>query len=380
MGGIAGWLAGEGSLIENCYGGLNVNFSTTASTGASYIGGMAGYLDTASLTDCVWTANLDVPSCGGSLYAGGIAGYFTSTAAVGDTANNTPTVKETRARGNITVKTTSFTYLGGLIGSARVSTSSPYTRPVIKDSSYEAGRIDVECSSLGTDVVGGFVGNVGGNDLAYDGPEISGCFSRAAEIRISQFGDGTTALGGFAGIVYATKFENCSSESPLRIPDAALTNNLYVGGFIGYMYAYSGKENIVRYCHASAALEVSGVAPRVGGLIGYSAGQSGADVISVIQCYSTGLIAASSTDTNYSGGLIGYAAYTVVSECWASGSVQAKGLPGKTNGIYAGGLAGSLFSASKIENSYALGDVLADDPYSGGAVYAGGPCGLCDWQ
>jgi hypothetical protein len=231
----------------------------------------------------------------------------------------------------------------------------------------------VECSSSGDDLVGGFVGQVGGSSIT-DGPEISGCFSWAAEIRLSQFGDVLTALGGFAGIVYATKFDNCYSESPLRIPDASSATSLYAGGFIGYMIAYSGKENIVQNCHATAALEVSGVAPRVGGLIGFSYG-TGTAVVSVSQCYSTGPIAASSTDANHSGGLIGYAVLTAVTECWASGSVQAKGLPGKSGVIYAGGLAGYLTSGSNIENSYALGDVLADDPYSGGVVYAGGLTG-----
>jgi hypothetical protein len=34
-----------------------------------------------------------------------------------------------------------------------------------------------------------------------------------------------------------------------------------------------------------------------------------------------------------------------------------------------------LSSNSKIENCYALGDVFADDPYSGGGIYAGGLVG-----
>jgi len=69
------------------------------------------------------------------------------------------------------------------------------------------------------------------------------------------------------------------------------------------------------------------------------------------------------------GGLVGYVANTVVSECKAGGNVTVRSKFGRAVDKYitAGGLVGYI-SSSTISNSYALGKVEIDDPF---VQYAG---------
>jgi hypothetical protein len=242
--------------------------------------------------------------------------------------------------------------------------------PSVSDSYYENGAIVVD--SGGQTLLGGAFGLLGYWGDGYYGGVITNCHSRASGITVSKLGSGSFAMGGFAGTVYTTQFTNCYSASPLTLREAPDTTQIYVGGFIGYLFAY--KNIIVSACYAAAPVAVTGQILSVGGLIGHAT-RNGTATVAVSRCYATGAVSSFSTGTNYSGGLVGYASSTTVSESWASGSVTAKGIPGKTNSILAGGLVGYLYTGSKIENCYALGDALADDPYSGGAVAAGGLVG-----
>jgi hypothetical protein len=92
---------------------------------------------------------------------------------------------------------------------------------------------------------------------------------------------------------------------------------------------------------------------------------------------------ASASAAFYTGGLIGYAIITDISECYAIGAVSAQKGTSTGGGISAGGLVGFLghpwlaerleyYQYSSVSNCYALGNVFADNPYSsGGVVYAG---------
>jgi hypothetical protein len=387
-GGIAGYLYGGESRIENCYGSLNLKVSTTTTTSPSYTyaGGIVGEIDTASLTDCVWTGNLEFSSgsSGHTAYVGGIAGFFRSSS---DNVSPKPTVRNAAARGNVTAAGKNI-YAAGLIGQAFAAESS--TLQLVADSYYEGGfiRLDGNGSEL-TDncYVGGLFGAVGNYDSTIPanptnmrpGPEVTNCFSRAGGITVSYEGtNGYVHLGGFAGAVCATEIEGCYSESPLTLIEedkgATFTN---VGGFIGDMRNYTGKTSAVTSCYATASINVTGEIPRAGGLIGMSAGHDGASN-RISKSYATGNITTTANRNSYTGGLLGYGTCTTVSESWASGSVHAGGSLSNSDKIYAGGLVSVLAADSKIENSYALGDVLADHPYSGGTVYAGGLVGYID--
>jgi hypothetical protein len=196
---------------------------------------------------------------------------------------------------------------------------------------------------------------------------------------MSQAGTGAVALGGFAGMVYATKIESCFSASPLTLTNAPDAENIFVGGFIGYVVNFAGKESPIISCYTEHTegilIDITGDRLYVGGLIGYTSGTG----FEVTKSYATGDIVTVATGRSFTGALLGYALGITISESWASGNVRALGGSPRKSGtsyvIYAGGLAGWLATNSKIENSYALGDVLADDLYAGGPVYAGGLAG-----
>jgi hypothetical protein len=185
----------------------------------------------------------------------------------------------------------------------------------------------------------------------------------------------------------AAQIKDCYSESPLTLIEAPLANGIYVGGFIGYLNnEMTDHKSIIQYCYAKAPLNVNGYTSVTGGLIGYIAGEGN---ITVRESYATGNITSANTGASYTGGLVGSlgSGEALISECWASGSVYARGSPGKSSVIYAGGLVGRMgrmigaagLAGLTIKNSYALGDVAADDPYSsGGNVYAGGLVGYMD--
>jgi hypothetical protein len=261
--------------------------------------------------------------------------------------------------------------------------NSGYTLPLIEDSWYETGAIRAAGSgSMGTwdyFSVGGFAGQIGGfaemennNSDNYNGAKISRYWTKAAEITVNG---SPLNMGGFAGSVYATEIADCYSESPLVIPQAGGASNC-IGGFIGLTYVRSGQVNSIISCYATANITSAYSAGNFGGLVGFSNGNSTSVDVSISKSYATGHINVKGTYATNSGGLVGRADFGNISECWASGNVEIRGLPGKVGAIYAGGLVGFLQSSAKIENCYALGNVFADDPYSGSSsVIAGGLVG-----
>ncbi|MDR2662245.1 MAG: hypothetical protein LBC31_04530, partial [Treponema sp.] len=367
IGGIAGYLDGGGSRMENAYGSLNLKVSTSADI---FAGGMVGYLSAASLKDCLWAGNLECSSSttSGLSRLGGIAGSFRSAADL----NPAPELRNAVARGNITAAGGAIC-AGGLAGEAYSSTGE--TLQLVADSYYENGYIRVDANSTIFSYAGGLFGRFPNDNT---GPKITGCWSRAGGITASQAGTGSIALGGFCGVAYPTEIEGCYSESPLTLIEAPLTSNIYVGGFIGYMEIKV--EGRITSCYAKADLNVIGRRHYTGGLFGYVVGDGNFELRN---SYAAGNISSAASTASHTGGLIGSlgCATTIISGCWASGSVHARGSPGKTNVLYAGGLVGRVRANNTdilnitIENSYALGDVTADDPYSGGDVCAGGLVG-----
>jgi len=96
----------------------------------------------------------------------------------------------------------------------------------------------------------------------------------------------------------------------------------------------------------------------VGGIIGYSSSSS------VINCYNTGTVTASSTSSSaYAGGIIGYSSSSSVINCYNTGAV--------TSSAHAGGIIGYSLSSSPVINCYNTGSVSASsslNAYAGGIV------------
>lgn len=154
---------------------------------------------------------------------------------------------------------------------------------------------------------------------------------------------GTDNVGGICGQYSFHTTTNCTSQG-------TVAGNDFVGGLIGYV-AESGTIS-----HSSSSANVIGT-NSVGGLIGQTKGATCKNL------YATGNVTASG---DYAGGLIGICQYlkydedsTRITDCYATGVITAA--------KYSGGLVGFL-SDSRIETSYATGDVSSKGEQVGGLV------------
>jgi hypothetical protein len=172
--------------------------------------------------------------------------------------------------------------------------------------------------------------------------------------------------GALAGYVEAGDsgdilIQNCHASGVIACTGSGMG---YYGGLIGITKRHSGDSGGTVYVYdsdSSCTLDMTnGTAYSYrGGLIGYA-------VYSYIwNCHATGdlanLVGTGQTDF---GGLIGYATFATISYCYATGDVEGDG--------NVGGLIGTLTSAGLLSKSYATGNV------NGNAVNVGGLIGILD--
>jgi len=200
-------------------------------------------------------------------------------------------------------------------------------------------------SPIGNDVTP-FTGSYDGQDFIITGLSIDrpsnfqGLFGHTDLASITKLGlengsvSGGTYTGGLAGIISNSLVSNCYST-------LSVNGDTEVGGLVG-----RNIESDLENCYTSG--NVNGY-KRVGGLAGYSRDNS-----SISNCYSTGQINAA---TFSAGGLVGYNnTNSPIDSCYASGNVSAN--------QYAGGLVGSNQS-STINKSYASGTVSGSQEIGG---------------
>ncbi len=215
--------------------------SSASPTGASYIGGFVGYVNTYYTNNFIFANNKTdaAVNCGGNYYCGGFAGYFassvtTSTASMGGngaTGNVTSTgastygiggfvgyllytsIYNSYSTGNVTISGTGTLYVGGFIG--RLGTGNATTNTIVSRC-YATGNVS-DTGNTTNSYMGGFVGSVTGN----------------ANINRSwSTGNVTTAgsyAGGFVGIVDGGNFTQCYSAGQ------TVTATNYLAGFAGYL-------------------------------------------------------------------------------------------------------------------------------------------------
>jgi len=156
----------------------------------------------------------------------------------------------------------------------------------------------------------------------------------------------STATGGLAGYINNTLIENChvilSKDGEANTITASYNN---AGGLVGYVNGAS----TIRYCSANATVTTN--QDYAGGLIGQS--QSN---MALTQCFTKGIVTA---DGYYAGGLIGYSleGETTFSYSWASVSATR----------YSGGLIGRANSTT-ISNCYAAGAIVSGDANAAGLI------------
>jgi hypothetical protein len=340
------------------------------------VGGIAGALLRTSLDDCRFRGSIDIPtehSENNVNYVGGVAGRVYT-----DGGNLSFRIYDSSSTGNITYncKSTGPLYLGGVAGS--LSGTNDTYRVEIDKCSYSDGKILVTDAHSGKEVyVGGFAGYVG-NFAA-----ITNSYSAAAEVQAAKTetltGDtGILYVGGFIGRLNEVNLSGCYSSSYVNIPNTQNGSGAcYIGGFVGDL-----SNAKVEDCYATGNVDSYGLNQQyIGGLVGNSVG-TGATHNEINRCYAAGTLYAESRYIGTAsfffsvGGLVGYADYTDINESYAKGAVTAKKRVSTSGPINAGGLAGLMRHDSSIRNSWASGNVLADNPFTDGySPCAGGLVG-----
>ncbi len=171
---------------------------------------------------------------------------------------------------------------------------------------------------------------------------------------ISNLTYSTTAVVMYVGLFGYT---NHATITNLGIDNINLhTGGSYAGGLIAWQ-----ESGTVIHCYSTGTVIASSTSTYVGGLVGRSSG-------TITCCFSTGSVSASSTfAAAYAGGLVGFLTSNTLSSCCSAASVSAS----SSSNSYAGGLVG-LQTSSTIACCYSTGSISA----SSSTAYVGGLLGF----
>lgn len=329
----------------------DIVLSDVAITGLDHVGALVGRADHVTIRNVEVTGSVTVHS-GDS---GGLAGELTDSTV----ANCHADVSVLHA-GSTTVG-----YLGGLIGNLNRSSVT---------SSSSAGRVE------GDSDIGGLIGIMRDSSVSFShsesdvfgerwrigglvgfGFEGSLLFDSHASGRVEGLGD----VGGLVGTLEGT------------VDRSYATGNVVADSRSGALVGFAQGGSVISFSHASGT--VTGTASSIGGLAGradglisrsYASGNvisSGSSVGGLVgdlyreeakveASYAIGTV----EGTSYVGGLVGSAYRSLITDCFASGSV--------IGGDEVGGLVGELSGsggAVMVENSYAIGRVIANTAAGG---------------
>jgi hypothetical protein len=315
--GIFGYITGQGTESGDpiTVQDLTVIFNTGSDPvnvrTATYIGGLAGSVQNAKLT------NITIYGIANFSGAGGIS-------------------------------------LGGLVGNIQSST--------ISGSNSTDTRITAT-SSEGPVYVAGLV--------AYgDGVSIS---SSNASSTVTGNGQGhNTSAGGVAGyLTNASHVQNSSTIGGINLtaiptPPISASNlyMIYAGGVVGYQ----GNGSVTEDSHSYGSVTATSPYPYAGGVVGYNYGNlDGKTGSRISRSYSAVSVGATATNDGlpYAGGVAGYNSgdQATIQDSYSTGIVSAN-----TEGSYAwaGGVAGSNANNALIDRCYATGRVQVE--ISGGGL------------
>ncbi len=184
--------------------------------------------------------------------------------------------------------------------------------------------------SAGSSYTGGIVGNSSGN--------IINCTNNGEVISSS------TEVGGIVGIINGGAITKCTNAG--TISSSCSKGFIYLGGVVG-----DSSSVLVAYCVnignvKSTAISTSDTIYCIGGVCGFAK--------NVSDCYNTGTIQVSSSDSMYIGGVVGYG-YNVA-RCYNTGTVIGAAMQG--------GVAGLIGNNGVVENVYNVGSVSGSGSYT----------------
>lgn len=179
-------------------------------------------------------------------------------------------------------------------------------------------------------------------------------------------GDGNYYLGSIAGTVKNGKIINCHNRCAVSFSVSDKSGR--VGGIAGVI-----KENsVVSSCSNSGIIKMEGSLGYGGGIAGKSSRSS------IVSCFNTGNIEVNaSSGSAYAGGIVGDSdigsdgvAPGKILNCYSTGDIAAKGTRASTSGGIVGGV-----QYVAIESCFTTGTVSAESSSSSDAAYAGGILG-----
>jgi hypothetical protein len=311
-----------------------------AFSGQNYCGGIIGNNKSTSIDNCEFGGQIVIPdtfSATAATYIGGIAGYY-------NTATGTsPTVSNCVAGGTLFIQSRGsgqmdiggvFGYIGGL-GANPVN---------VVNCRYEAGDITA-MRTLGSGIfyAGGFAGYIGSFSI------FSGCRSLAGSV--SAHSNSSINVGGFAGGMSAATLEGCYALTNVSSTGSAAQ---LTGGLVGS--AVGGSE--ISRCYAAGSVQAISTAGTdgfyTGGLVG------NVNNTDISDSYALGNVLADKTAGTgngavNAGGLAGSFASSgkIIERCFSAGTVRA--MSAGTGIINAGGIAGQGGSGTMLQNNAALG-------------------------
>jgi hypothetical protein len=304
---------------------------------------LVGWADTGvNLTNIKVVGEIDYANPS-NLYLGGIAGYLNGASLV----NGSSTAATNVNIGAISIRTN---YTGGAVG-------------------YGANATITGVFSIGPiTIVDGAVNTSAGGVSGYTtGTTITDCHA-TGNISVSLQRSAMIYVGGLAG--YARSGLITKSHATGNV--TALTNYPYAGGLVGYNYDGNviSESYATGNVTSSGNTSTDDSYPYAGGLAGYNSSGSVAEnpITTIINCYSTGDVTAQGAgDTAWAGGITGSNAYNaVISKTYATGSVTARTPHDPTSeapntGAIAGGIVGyNYFGAPVVEYSFALNSTITN--------------------
>jgi hypothetical protein len=207
---------------------------------------------------------------------------------------------------------------------------------------------------------------------AGDGDDFTGTFDgngyTISDLFVNWGQTAWTTNGLFGTVASTAKIAN------VTLTDVDVTGNLSnTGALAGFVKCLNtgGSEPVIQNCHASGTVkttETAGGYTYIGGLIGLSEGNDDPLSVQIKDCSSSCTVTGytSATSVTGIGGLIGAAKQTVVSNCFATGTVT-----GGLKARYCGGLVGFTSDASGSNSGcdfsycYATGDVSGQGDVGG---------------
>jgi len=260
MGGIAGVIDGEGTLIRDndCSLAVTVCPGNTGSTAYSYVGGVTGmFRNGAGIENCRNTGDVCADNTqspvSGQVFVGGIAGggllsFNTAYQGYIQDCSFTGTIIG-RAKGL-------WTFAGGIAGTIAGGTINSAENTTRIERCFATGTVSVAGTKSAYPYIGGIVG------YNYYGALVSQCYFDG-DVIADKEGDYT---GGIAGYNSQTKAPNNS-----RIEDCwsggTVSGFANAGGIVGQNQANA----YIRRCYSTAAVSAGSADTGVGGIAGVNA-------------------------------------------------------------------------------------------------------------